>query len=176
MNCSPSSSLNGFIQEHVYIDKPPRLGHLKVFSYLPYIHVPKDKCRKLGLELSEVFLLGMMMLQKLIRSIVHNCKKLLSQRMLSTMNQLWEHPTSRRKELIKYCKKGLVVLLLEDLEDEYLMSQGGGLKKVIDANDDQHEANGPLLHPQECSSSEEIDTLQTSFSSSKQVNNSQDNS
>ncbi len=50
MNCNPSSLLNGFIQEHVYIDKPPRLGHLKVFGYLAYIHVPKDKSRKLGLR------------------------------------------------------------------------------------------------------------------------------
>ncbi len=53
------------------------------------------------------------------------------------------------------------------------MSQGGGLKKVIVANDDQHEVNGPLLHPQECSSLEKVDTLQASSSSFKQVDNSQ---
>ncbi len=59
------------------------------------------------------------------------------------------------------------MLLLEDLEDEYLVSQGGGLKKVIVANDYQHEVNGLLVHPQECSSFEKIDTLQVSSSSSK---------
>jgi hypothetical protein len=68
------------------------------------------------------------------------------------------------------------VLLLEDLEDEYLVNQGGGLKKVIAANDDQHETNGPLLHPQECSSFEKVNTLQASSSSSNHVDNSQDNS
>ncbi len=68
------------------------------------------------------------------------------------------------------------MLFLEDLEDEYLMSQGGGLKKVIVANDDQHEVNGQLLHPQECSSFEKVDTLQANSSSIKQVDNSHDNS
>jgi hypothetical protein len=68
------------------------------------------------------------------------------------------------------------VLLLEDPKDEYLVNQGRGLKKVIVANDDQHEANGSLLHPQECSSSEKVNTLQASFSSFKQLDNSQDNS
>jgi len=88
------------------------------------------------------------------------------------MNQLWEHLTWRRRKFIKYCKKGLVVLLLEDPEDEYLMNQRGGLKKVIVANDDQHEANGSLLHPQKCSSSKKVDTLQASSSSFKHVDNS----
>ncbi len=92
------------------------------------------------------------------------------------MNQLWEHLTWRRRKLIKYCKKRLVVFLLEDLEDEYLVNQRRGLKKVIVVNDDQHEANGSLLHPQECSSSEKVDTLQASSSSFKQVDNSHDNS
>jgi hypothetical protein len=59
------------------------------------------------------------------------------------------------------------VLLLEDPEDEYLVIQGGGLKKVIVANDDQHEVNGLLIHLQECSSSKKIDTLQVSSSSFK---------
>ncbi len=68
------------------------------------------------------------------------------------------------------------MLLLEDPKDEYLVNQGRGLKKVIVANDDQHEANGSLLHPQECSSSEKVNTLQASFSSFKQLDNSQDNS
>jgi len=59
------------------------------------------------------------------------------------------------------------VLLLEDPKDEYLVSQGRGLKKVIVANDDQHEVNGLLIHLQECSSSEKIGTLQVSSSSFK---------
>jgi len=69
--------------------------------------------------------------------------------------------------LLNIVKKRLVVLLLEDPEDEYLVSQGGGIKKVIATNDDQHEINGLLIHPQECSSFEKIDTLQVSSSSSK---------
>ncbi len=72
-------------------------------------------------------MLGMTMFQRHIGSIIHNCKKLLSQRMLSMMNQVWEHRTWRRKKLIKYCKKRLVVLVLEDPEDEYLVNQGGSL-------------------------------------------------
>jgi hypothetical protein len=52
------------------------------------------------------------------------------------------------------------------------MNQRGGLKKVIVANDDQHEANGSLLHPQKCSSSKKVDTLQASSSSFKHVDNS----
>jgi len=50
--------LNGFTLEHVYIDKPPRLRHLKVFDYLAYIHVPKDKSKKLGLKSKWGILIG----------------------------------------------------------------------------------------------------------------------
>lgn len=47
INRSPSKSIGRMSPKHVYTKVPPRLGHLKVFRCLAYIHVPKVGMNKL---------------------------------------------------------------------------------------------------------------------------------
>jgi len=77
----------------VYVGKPLRLGHLKVFGCQAYTHVPKDKSGKLGPRVEWGIFLGIMMLLKNIRSTIYNHGKLLSQRIWSLVNMSWECPT-----------------------------------------------------------------------------------
>jgi hypothetical protein len=47
INYIMSKSLGKMSPKHVYTREPPRLGHLKVFKCLTYIHVPKVRVDKL---------------------------------------------------------------------------------------------------------------------------------
>lgn len=41
INCSPSKALGRFSPKQIYSGKPPKLGHLKAFGCLVYVHIPK---------------------------------------------------------------------------------------------------------------------------------------
>jgi hypothetical protein len=61
--------------KHVYTRELPRLGHLKVFGCLAYIHVPKVGMDKLEPRAIKGILLGTMMCQKHIVSMTCRRKR-----------------------------------------------------------------------------------------------------
>jgi len=46
-NISPHRSLNNITLKEVFIGKKPSVDHLQIFGSPAYIHVPKDKRKKL---------------------------------------------------------------------------------------------------------------------------------
>ena len=46
-NCTPHRVLENINLEEVFFDKKPEVSHLRIFSCLVYIHIPKEKRTKL---------------------------------------------------------------------------------------------------------------------------------
>ena len=58
INLSPSRPLNGEILEEVWFGKKASYGHLRVFRYKAFVHIPKDEIAKLDAKTKECIYFG----------------------------------------------------------------------------------------------------------------------
>ena len=69
-NHCTSSVLNGHTPYEVWFKRTSNISNLKVFRCIAYVHVPKEKRKKLDASLANVFLLGMQIHEKGTRCII----------------------------------------------------------------------------------------------------------
>jgi hypothetical protein len=64
MNQTPTVIVHGMTPEEKFINKKPDVSHLKVFSYIAYMHVPNEKRSKLDPRADKCIFIGYSLKQK----------------------------------------------------------------------------------------------------------------
>ena len=83
LNHCPTSAVEGKTPHEVWYKEKLCVGHLRVWRYLTYIHIQKDKRAKLGLHMESlldilmVTRVGSSIIQKLIKSLSVNVQILM---------------------------------------------------------------------------------------------------
>ena len=75
-NHSPHRVLENKTPEELFSDKKPEVSHLRIFGYLVYIHIPKEKRTKLeGLQERKVYLWDIVKARRLTEYISQDSRR-----------------------------------------------------------------------------------------------------